>query len=92
MTDDERPGVGAASARGPSAERLRWRLGTAAVLLLVSLIVFRAPVETTVALATAPGTDLGRSFGLLVVIAGGALVGPVAVGTLLGDWLYDRRA
>jgi hypothetical protein len=90
--DDGRPRSGPTAPGGPSRARLRWRLGAATVLLGLSLVVFRAPVETTVALATAPGADPGRTFGLLVVLVGGALVGPVAAGTLVGDWLYDRRA
>lgn len=88
--DGERPGLGATGFGDVSRARLRWRLGTAALLFLLSLVVFRAPATTTFALATAPGADLGRTVGLLVVLAGGALVGPLVVGTLLGDWLYDR--
>jgi hypothetical protein len=75
---------------GPSRERLLWRTGTAVVLLALSLLVFREPAAATLALATASGVASGRSFGLLVVLGGAALVGPVAVGTLLGDYLYDR--
>jgi hypothetical protein len=89
--DDERPRHGATAPGGPSWARLRWRLGAAAALFGLSLVVFRAPVETTIPFVTAPGADPARTFGLLVVLAGAALVGPVAVGTLLGDWLYDRR-
>ena len=88
--DDELPGAGATGLRGLSRARLRWRLGAVAALSLLSLVVFRGPAATTLALATAPGADLGRTVGLLVVLAGGALVGPLVVGTLLGDWLYDR--
>jgi hypothetical protein len=75
---------------GPSRERLLWRTGTAAALVALSLVVFREPVASALALATASGVATGRSFGLLVVLGGAALVGPVALGTLLGDHLYDR--
>jgi uncharacterized integral membrane protein len=70
--------------------RLRWRVGTVVALFVLSLFVFRAPATTTLALATAPGADPGRTLGLLLVLAGGALVGPLVIGSLLGDWLYDR--
>lgn len=87
--DDERRRADA-SATDASRARLRWRAGTVVVLFMISLLVFRAPAATTLALVTAPGEDLGRTVGLLLVLAGGALVGPLVVGTLLGDWLYDN--
>lgn len=87
--DDKRQHVDT-SVTGASRARLRWRAGTVVVLFVVSLLVFRAPAATTLALVTAPGEDPWRTVGLLLVLAGGALVGPLVVGTLLGDWLYDN--
>jgi hypothetical protein len=38
-----------------------------------------------------PTEPLSRWFGLAVVVAGGYLLGPGIVGTLVADWLYRQR-
>jgi hypothetical protein len=76
---------------GPSADLLALRVGCALVLAVLVTAVFWDVVVQWVRLLWPPTDPLSRWFGLALVVAGGYLLGPGIVGTLLADWLYRRR-
>jgi hypothetical protein len=76
---------------GPSADLLALRFGCAFLFAAVVTVVFWDVVEQWVQLLWPPTEPFSRWFGLAVVVAGGYLLGPGILGTLVADWLYRRR-
>jgi hypothetical protein len=75
---------------GPPTELLALRVGCALAFALLATLLFWDVVVQWVGLLWPPTEPLSRWFGLAVVVAGGYLLGPGIVGTLVADWLYRR--
>jgi hypothetical protein len=75
---------------GPSTELLALRVGCAAVFAVLVTVAFWDVAVQWLRLLWPPTEPFSRWFGLVVVVAGGYLLGPGIAGTLLADWLYGR--
>ncbi len=78
--------------RGGDRDRVRYRLAVSAVVAVLVVVLFWEYVVTVVPRLWPPREPLTRWATLILLQLFGFVLIPLAVGSLVGDWLYDWRA
>jgi len=77
--------------RGSDRRRVRYRLAVSAVVAVLTLVVFWEYVVEVLPRLWPAREPLTRWATLVLLQAFGFVLVPLAIGSLVGDWLYDRR-